>query len=290
MPLPFLGRKPADAAPDRPTLPAIHLVPPPQPRPREVSAISLTPSEQARLTRHNLSIGKRAQRLAMQLTFLILVAPVGMVLMRIFFRVRTHHGERLSVLHRSSGIFAIRHFYEMDPFVPFYAAAWQRAILRPHMVAYSLASRAWTRTPLLRAASWCLGVMGLSRGLGLEQSATERAVEILQGKGRSCAAIYPTGPIGQRREFSLGPGVGYLALKCPDLPVVPVTMTGVQQFRWKDVLRFKRPFLHVSICPPVYGRDARGLEFEDRADDVCDRIAEKWAVAERDLEMEDHRG
>ena len=250
-------------------------------RPREQSAIALSPDEIARLDQHNERIGGRLQTFVMRFVQRFVVGIFGGALLHLFFRVRTRNLSRLQLLRDRSGIFAIRHFYEADPFISFIAGGLPMSWLRPHYVSYALASRLWTRSPMLRALSWTLGVMGLSRGLGLRQSATSRAIEILRGKELATVAIFPTGPIGRRTRYSLGPGVGYLASRCPDVPVVPVTLQGVAEFSWRDVLLLRRPALTLSVCRPLYGREIEGDDDERRADAICDVIAQRWTEEER---------
>ncbi|MGZ6142378.1 MAG: lysophospholipid acyltransferase family protein [Myxococcales bacterium] len=250
-------------------------------RPRELSAVSLSPEEIKRIERHNARIGRPLQRATMRTVQRYLVGLFGGTLLRLFFRVRTRNLSRLQLLEQRSGIFAIRHFYEADPFVSFIAGGLPMSWRRPHYVSFALASRLWARNPVIRVFSWALGVMSLSRGLGLRQSATTRAIEILRGEELATVAIFPTGPIGKRPFFSLGPGVGFLGLSCPDVPVIPVTLQGVKEFRWRDVLLLRRPVLTLAICRPVYGREVPGDDEERRADAICDVIAQRWAEEER---------
>ena len=282
--------RPLIAGPTPGAVTPIHVLPARR-RNREVSVVGLLPAEKERLERHNAGIGTSAQRTMMRFVFLWLLGPLGSLALRLLFRIRPENLDRLRILARSSGLFAIRHFYEVDPFVSFYAAAYRLALTHRHMVSYSLASRAWTKNRLMRAISWSLGVMGLSRGLGLQQSATERAVELLSGDRLACAAIYPTGPIGSRRTFSLAPGVGFIATRCPDVPVIPVTLTGMQEFTWRDILLLRRPVVHVAICRPFYGRDVAGAGGDEQcADRICDLIAERWAEEEQRIAGENGVG
>jgi 1-acyl-sn-glycerol-3-phosphate acyltransferase len=250
-------------------------------RAQEVSLIALSPGEHGTMSRHNRSMGRGLQRPAMVAAFLYLLGPFAYAALRILFRVHLHHDERFAHLRNRSGVFALRHFYEIDPFVSFYGAAWRQALRWRHMVAYSLASRVWTRTPAMRTISWIFGVMGLSRGLGAEQSATERAVELLRGPEPVTMAIYPTGPIGRSERFNIRPGVGYLAVKCPDLPVFPVTLVGVQHLKLRDLLLWRRPRVDISIGQPFYGRELRGVTEEDRMEHACELVAAGWAHEEQ---------
>jgi hypothetical protein len=258
-----------------------HLVaqPPPE-RTQEISAIAMEPVEHVRLQRHNARVGSPLQRVVMRFLLIYLFGPPAWLIMRLLFRIRVDNPERFDVLCKGPGIFAVRHFYEVDPLVSFYAAAWTRAVRYPQLAAFSLASRVWTRSVLLRGISWCLGVMGLSRGLGARQSATERAVELLERPETNCAIIYPTGPVGMRTRYSIGPGLGFLASSCPELPVLPVTMVGLQEFRWRDLLLLRRPQLHYAVCRPFYGGDLPGPTEAWRIEQACELLAQRWTEEE----------
>jgi 1-acyl-sn-glycerol-3-phosphate acyltransferase len=262
-----------------------------RPRTREVSAVILRPEERAKLERHNARIGKPLQRVLMRILTIWVIAPALQVALRVMFRLRVEGRERLEEVRNRSGIFVIRHFYETDPFVSLFTIGWPLAVRRPHLSAFTLASRIWTRSFWMRCISWPLGVMGLSRGLGPQQSATERAVQLLRrGEQRNIVCIFPTGPIGRRKTFSLGNGAGYIAVQCPNLPVFAVTMVGLQEFRWRDVLLLKRPPLHVVVCRPFYGREVTATETDCREDRVCDLVAARWAEEELRIAGGDHPG
>jgi 1-acyl-sn-glycerol-3-phosphate acyltransferase len=255
-------------------------------REQEISAIAIRPRELAGLERHNARIGRSLQRLVMRALIVYVFGFAGWLLLRILFRVKADHPERMGALKDGPTLLVPRHFYEIDPFISFYCVAFSSALSAPHLAGFSVASRFWTKNVVMRTISWLFGVMGLSRGLGLKQSATDRAVELLRSPSTNSVAIYPTGPLGERKKFTVGPGVGYIATQCPDVPVVPVTMMGLQEFRWLDLLLLRRPILHVSVCRPFTGRDATGPDLEARADSVCALVAERWAEEELRMKRE----
>src|SRR5262249_44492765 len=133
------------------------------------------------------------------------------------------------------------------------------------------------RTRATRMVSWLLGIMGLSRGLGPTQSAMERAARLLSSARPVVIVTYPTGPIGRRKDAELRPGVGHLALRCPDLPILPIALTRVQEIQLRDVLLLRRPPVTVVVGPPFRAKEVDGETYDARVEAVCRRIARAWS-------------
>jgi 1-acyl-sn-glycerol-3-phosphate acyltransferase len=240
-----------------------------------------TPAHRARIERHNRRIGTGLQRFVEQLLSLYVVAPLVFVLLSLLFRVRVIGKERIA---QSGGraIFAVRHFYEWDPFFTFGIILFPRAFLRPSEKPLYLAGHHWTRSRFWRFLSYLFGIVGVSRGEGPKQGAMARAAALLGGRRRVSVAIFPTGPIGRAPYYDVRPGVGYLATLQPDAPILPVTVMGLQHLSWRDVLRLRRPRICIALGEPIYGRDCPAEESE-RAAAVCLRVREAWTADETKL-------
>jgi hypothetical protein len=92
-------------------------------------------------------------------------------------------------------------------------------------------------------------------------------------------AIYPTGPIGRAKEYEARYGVGWLACVVPDVPIVPVTVQGLQEARLFDILRLRRPLLRVRVGKPFRGRALSG-DNRTREREACDRVKAEWTRLE----------
>ncbi len=240
----------------------------------------------APLRRHNARVGTLFNLCLQRLVMVVLLGPISFVAVRVLFRVRFENRERLDVLRSRGGFYALRHFYEWDPFLHFFIGGYAKAITSgSHFLPTTIANASvWMRTRPMRMLSFCFGLLGLTRGAGTRQPATERALELLaSSKRKHVVAICPSGPIGKRRRFTIAPGIGHLALARPDLPVVPITLVGLQEISLRDVLTFKRPTLTLSICRPFYGGEARGGSVESRLEAVCALVGDRWAEEEARL-------
>ncbi len=226
------------------------------------------------LRRHNRRIGSVLQRVVQGFLFLVVAGPWVWTLIRILFRVKVQGGERLKAAPKHA-IFAVRHFFEWDPLLTFFTAAWVYAWRRPHLIAQSIAAEFWTRTALRRVLSWFLGIMGYLPDEE-PQGAVQHAANLLGRSAAGTIAIYPTGPIGRKSFFELFPWVGYLALAAPQVPVYPVNILGLQQITFGRLLRFQRPPLTIVIGEPFSALNYPEGNPSERIDAICDRIAEDW--------------
>jgi 1-acyl-sn-glycerol-3-phosphate acyltransferase len=234
----------------------------------------------AALERHNRRVGSPPQRLLHRLVALYLLGPVIYLALRVLFRVRVSGRDQVERAGPRA-ILAYRHFYEWDPFVTFYAGLYiPYVVTRPYMRPILLAGQFWTRTRLRRALSLLVGVMGLARGSGREQSALRRARELLDSGRPVTIAVAPTGPIGKRREYEVRPGVAQLAVDAADVPVVPVTTLGVQDLRLGDLLLLRRPVLEVRFGAAFRARDFGDAELADRLTGITERIRDCWDCLE----------
>jgi 1-acyl-sn-glycerol-3-phosphate acyltransferase len=246
---------------------------------RRFDSARIDPAYAETLSAHNERIGTRGQVLVQRALILLVLGPFAWLLLRVLFSVRAVGRHHLGAVERH-GIFAVQHYFEWDPFVPFYAAVYGCSLRRPQLVALSLASSFWVRTRVARMMSWFLGVMGISRGLGPSQSGMERAARLLASERPTVITMYPTGPIGRQKEAEIRPGVGHLTLRCPDVPILPVTVTGLQQTHLRDVLLLRRPPLTVVIGTPFRAREVEGETYDARVEAVCRRIAHAWREGE----------
>jgi 1-acyl-sn-glycerol-3-phosphate acyltransferase len=239
------------------------------------------PKHIERIHRYNETIGSRLHRFVQKLFLLWICGPIITVLMRIFCRVQVIGVERLDSL--GSGIIAARHFYEWDPAFFYTAALWTRAFFRTSLTPLTLAGHFWTKTRPRRIISWCMGIMGVVRGEGLNQGAVARAAELVKESRASFISIFPTGPIGRSRTYDVKPGVGYLALRCPDVPVIPVTIVGLQELELRSVLRLERPLITIVFGTPFTATEVDAATDAARIEAICDRIGSSWSLAERRL-------
>jgi len=226
--------------------------------------------------KHNESIGTRSQRFIQRALLTYLVGPAVHLGVKGLFRIQVDGEERLAAIGEKN-IFALQHFFEWDPLLLYYSAVWKTSLSIPHLVAQSVGSPLWTQTPLMRAISWHLGVMGSIKGHEPEQGAIERAARLLKADGPASVAIYPTGPIGREKTYSLYPGVGHLALYCPDVPITPIAFQGMQEVYWSDIAGLKRPEIRVSFGKSFCARDIHGGDEEAKIQVICQRIRSEWA-------------
>jgi 1-acyl-sn-glycerol-3-phosphate acyltransferase len=230
------------------------------------------------LERHNARVGSLGQRTLARFVLLFVVGPFAFLLTRILFRIRVVDGHHLDN-HRTR-IVAVRHFYEWDPFLTLYSALWTRALVRPWQLPYNLGGHFWVKTPLRRLLSWSVGLIGVRRGGGIEQDALRRASEILNGPAGSCLAIYPTGPTGRSDAYEVKPGVGYLSLSCPGVPVIPVAIFGLRDLQLRDVLTLRRPQLTYVMGEPFRACDLPANHNHELVEVIRQRIERAWQEAD----------
>jgi 1-acyl-sn-glycerol-3-phosphate acyltransferase len=231
------------------------------------------------LARHNGRIGRALQRRVHKLVLVFAAGPIAYLAVRLLFRVRVSGVERLDAA-RTHAIYALRHYFEWDPLLAFYAVCWPRALTRPWLAGNSLAGQFWVRTPARRAISWILGILGLARGMGTEQSGFDRASALLAGPVPATVVICPTGPVGRRKMCGFAPGVGHLAARCPDVPVLPLTVVGLQHLRLRDVLLLRRPTLDFAFGEPFTANELAAETASARINAVCQRVTAAWSAEE----------
>ncbi len=228
--------------------------------------------------RHNRRIGGRIQTVIQKLLLGYVLSAFAYLALRLLFRVRVLGKERLSEL-REGAIFAFRHFFEWDPFLSCYAIFFPRNLLRPRFVPVVLGGHFWMRTRARRAFAWLCGILGLVRSRGERQIAFDRAVELV-GRRKQAIAMFPTGPIGRSRTYDVRPGVGWLALRAPEAPVIPVSVHGLQSVTLWDVLRLRRPAVTIALGEEIRASELASLPKEERVEAICEWIRTQWTVAE----------
>jgi 1-acyl-sn-glycerol-3-phosphate acyltransferase len=230
------------------------------------------------LERHNARIGTLAQRTWARFFLLFAIGPFAYVLIRILFRVRVEGLNRLD----QARMIAAQHFFEWDPLLTHCAMHWTRLVVRPWKMPYNLGGHFWVRTRLRRMVSLSVSLLGIRRGGGMDQGALRRATEILNAGGT--LAIYPTGPTGRSVTYEVKPGVGYLSLNCPEVPVVPVAIIGLRDVELRDVLTLRRPQLTFIMGEPFRACDLPAEDNQQRVEVVRQRIEQAWQQAEAYVE------
>jgi 1-acyl-sn-glycerol-3-phosphate acyltransferase len=235
---------------------------------REAGAARLDTSQ---LVQHNQRIGTRPQRLAEWLFTVYVVGPLLWALVRLAFRVRV---ENAGVLDRLGGraIFAIRHFHEWDAVVLFYGAAWTRALRRPYLHPNTLVGPFWSRGRWQRFISFFFGNIAVGRG----PSGLRRAGELLGDRRPFTIGIAPTGPIGLATRYEIKPGVAALALAAPAVPVISISIAGVQGVRLGPSLFWRRPRVTIRLAEPFHVGELPAGDDEERAERLRERIRADW--------------
>jgi hypothetical protein len=217
-----------------------------------------------------------------QRSLLILVfGPALRLFALCFFRCHVEGGEHVRALGRK-GIYAVRHFYEWDFFLTFALGAWPRALFRPHLAGRPVGGQFfWSKTAGGRALAWFTNMIFFIRGHEPEDGGgLQTARRTLLSPSPSTLVLSPTGPVGRRRDYQVRYGVAWLARECPDVPVLPITLLGVQELRLRDVLLLRRPRIALVVGAPIFGRD------HDRSDagvfdgEFCERIRACWTELE----------
>jgi 1-acyl-sn-glycerol-3-phosphate acyltransferase len=225
--------------------------------------------------RHNERIGTRLQHFFQILLLQYLVGPIVWIGLKILFRVEVIGAEKV-LAFKPKGILAVRHFFEWDPLVNFYSSVWRFSFGRHQFLAASLASPFWTRSWLRRAFAWLLGVMSFVPEHEPDKGALDRAARLLESDAKLAIAIYPTGPVGRKKNYEIRYGVGYLATRCPDVPVLPITVMGLQDIKLREVLGFRRPRIRLLFGEVFYGREFADGSLIEKQNAVCQRIGAQW--------------
>jgi 1-acyl-sn-glycerol-3-phosphate acyltransferase len=210
------------------------------------------------------------------------------VALRLLVRVRVEGREHIR--GRKKAVLAMRHFFEWDPPVGYWMLLFPRVLATPYQHPVSLAGHYWSKTRGRRLLSYLCKVMGFIRGDGPRQGAMQRAVDLLRDRPRCYIAIFPTGPIGKKKNYEVRPGVGHLACMQPDVPVLPVSVVGIQELRWRDIVRLRRPELVYRIGEPIAAKDVRAEDEEARAERICEHVARVWARDEASIREALRRG
>jgi len=229
------------------------------------------------LRRHNERIGIGVQPAVQRCLFINLIGPIMDKVLRAAFRIELHGDERLDGIG-DRAIFAVQHFFEWDPFVSYCCTVWRRSRRARHLAPYAIASSLWTQTRLLRLASWALGVMSVVKGHEPQAGAIERASRLLRDGAPVTVAIFPTGPLGQRKTYQIHPGVAHLSMSCPSVPIVPVAVTGLQDIDFLSVLNWERPQLVLHIGRPFCAEEINADGDEEKLAAICNKIREEWDV------------
>jgi 1-acyl-sn-glycerol-3-phosphate acyltransferase len=241
-----------------------------------------------RVLRYNRAIGSRLQKVGSRLFTVYLVGTLIALGFRIFCRLRVVRLVPLRDLEGDPVMYAGRHFYEWDPPLTLTALGWKYALTRPGWLPYVVAGDFWFRIPALRALCWLFNILCLVRNHEPEGAMTTAAGHFRRDP-RASGLIFPTGPIGQSKDYRVKPGIGWLALECPEAQIVPVTLIGLQEIRLRDVLLFRRPRLTLVSGTPFRGRDISGTDRYERELAVCERVRQQWQDMEHWVRETDMR-
>jgi len=226
------------------------------------------------LQRHNDRIGTKLQLLIQNILLRYMIGPVISFLLTLLFKIEIRGKERLACIG-DRALFAGQHYFEWDPFV-YCSLLWRPSLRKPHLIPQSIASPIWTRTPFRRTLCWLLGVMGVVKGREPHAGAIRRAACLLNGTMPATIGIFPTGPIGKTKSYSLYPGVAHLAMRCPQVPVVPISLIGIADVDLRSILTLNRPRVQIVVGEPFTAQEI-GLDNEQAlAAAICDRIDAEW--------------
>jgi 1-acyl-sn-glycerol-3-phosphate acyltransferase len=232
------------------------------------------------ILRHNRAIGSWLQKVGSRLFTVYLVGSLISLGFRIFCRLRVVRLVPLRDLEGDPVMFVGRHFYEWDPPLTLTALGWKYALTRPGWLPYVVAGDFWFRIPALRALCWLFNILCLVR-----DHEPEGAMATVAGhfhrRPQAAGLMFPTGPIGQSKDYRVKPGIGWLAEECPEAQILPVTMIGLQEIRLRDVLLLRRPRLTLVSGTPFRGRDVAGADRYERELAVCERVQKQWQEMER---------
>jgi 1-acyl-sn-glycerol-3-phosphate acyltransferase len=226
------------------------------------------------IARHNQRIGTWHQRFLARALCVYILGILAYLVLRILFRVRVDGREHLH--GRKKAIFAMRHFFEWDPPVGYWMMLCPRGFVAPHLFPVSLAGHYWSKTPGRRLLSYLINVMGFVRGDGPRQGAIRRSSELLRDMRRCYITIFPTGPIGRKKDYEVRPGIGHLACLQPDVPVIPISVVGIQELRWRDLLLLRRPKLVYRIGEPITAREVHADDDDVRVEAICEHVGRVW--------------
>jgi 1-acyl-sn-glycerol-3-phosphate acyltransferase len=227
----------------------------------------------------NQFAGTRLQLIITRFLLIFVVGPLAWTLARLFFRIRVEGAEKVASMPRS-GILAVRHFYEWDPFLYWGAFLWAQAARDHRFTAHPMAGAFWAQNAIFRAISTLCGILPFVPGREPFNGALGAAERILRGPYADTVVIFPTGPIGRSRQYHMRYGVGWLGERLPEVPIYPVTLLGLQEVRWSEVLRLRRPLLTVRIAEPIHGSAADAEERQARERQICAAICGAWDLME----------
>ena len=105
-----------------------------------------SPELRTAIARHNARVGTLLQRSVSGFFRIYVFGPIFWAALRVFLRVRVIGAENL-VDERWRAIFAIRHFFEWDPFISYWGSLFPAAFWRPYLTPITLAGHFWTTTP-----------------------------------------------------------------------------------------------------------------------------------------------
>jgi len=227
------------------------------------------------LQRHNDRIGTKPQLLVQQTLTRYMIGPVVAFVLGLLFKIEIRGKERLARIG-DRALFAGQHYFEWDPFLSYCSLLWRPSLRKPHLVAQSIASPMWTRTPLRRTLCWLLGIMAVVKGREPHAGAIRRAASLLNGTMPATIGIFPTGPIGRRKYYSLYPGVAHLAMRCPQVPVVPISLTGIADVDLRSILKFDRPRVQIVVGEPFTAQEIWLDDQQALTAAICNRIDAEW--------------
>lgn len=226
------------------------------------------------INRHNLRIGTFVQRWLGNLYCVYLIGPIMYLLCRLAFRIRVENRRGFTGVGPRV-ILAFQHYYEWDPLVIYFGAAWVSSLARPSLHPNTISGPFWVSNPFVRTFAYLMGSIAVARGAGRGQSGLAQAAKILNSPYPATIAIAPTGPIGTRRDYEVKPGVAYVALDAPEVPVVPVVVTGLAGVKLNLGIFFRRPRVTIAIGEKIRAADVEGSE-DERVQALCNHIRGEW--------------
>lgn len=118
--------------------------------------------------------------------------------------------------------------------------------------------------------------MSIVKGQEPHAGAIKRTAQLLSGPEPAAISIFPTGPVGRRTSYEIYPGVAYLAMQCPTVPVVLISLAGLTDLDLRSVMMLRRPRLLVSVGEPFTAADLLDEGGQPCASAICERIAAEW--------------
>lgn len=126
--------------------------------------------------------------------------------------------------------------------------------------------------------------MGLMRGREPHDGAIKQVVSRIESDVPTTVAVYPTRPIKKAQTYLVRRGIAHLALSCPDVPVIPITIIGVQELSLLSILTLRRPEITIAVGEPFTGAEIVAETVNERMCLILSRIAQDRTANESRLQ------